>query len=213
MSAGSQQWIVEELAPYLTLTIDRHKVVRSVNKTFHIIADQIARHEQIFNGLNLLHNYNMKTITLSKMQYLRQMGCQWNKWTTAYAAENGHLDCLKWAHENGCPWDEDTNEYAASRGHLNCLKYVRENGCPWDERTTYWAVISGHLDCLKYAHENDCPWDENTTTFAAKYGHLDCLKYALENGCLMSDNILDTAHHKCRQYLQSRQSRQSRCQN
>ena len=24
------------------------------------------------------------------------------------AAENGHLECLKYAHENGCPWDEMT---------------------------------------------------------------------------------------------------------
>ena len=22
------------------------------------------------------------------------------------AAENGHLECLKYAHEHGCPWDE-----------------------------------------------------------------------------------------------------------
>ena len=25
---------------------------------------------------------------------------------TCSAAENGHLECLKYAHENGCPWDE-----------------------------------------------------------------------------------------------------------
>ena len=26
------------------------------------------------------------------------------------AAENGHLECLKYAHENGCPWNEWTSE-------------------------------------------------------------------------------------------------------
>ena len=25
--------------------------------------------------------------------------------TYIYAARNGHLDCLKYAHENKCPWD------------------------------------------------------------------------------------------------------------
>ena len=24
-----------------------------------------------------------------------------------YAAMNGHLECLKYAHEHGCPWDEE----------------------------------------------------------------------------------------------------------
>ena len=24
------------------------------------------------------------------------------------AAENGQLECLKYAHEHGCPWDEQT---------------------------------------------------------------------------------------------------------
>ena len=40
-----------------------------------------------------------------------------------YAAQNGHLECLKYAHENGCPWDEEeTCRYAAFNGHLECLK-------------------------------------------------------------------------------------------
>ena len=30
-------------------------------------------------------------------------GCPWDKWTCRAAAENGHLECLKYAHENGCP--------------------------------------------------------------------------------------------------------------
>ena len=53
--------------------------------------------------------------------------------TCSYAAKNGHLDCLKYAHENGCPWDEDTCTNAAENGHLDCLIYAHENGCPWDK--------------------------------------------------------------------------------
>jgi hypothetical protein len=189
MSAGSQQWIVEELALYLTLTIKSHKVVRSVNKNFHIIADQIAQYEWIFNNLNSLQDFNnISKITLHKLQYLQQMGCPWNVWTTMYIAKYGHLDCLKYAHENDCPWNEWTTKYAAENGHLDCLKYAHENGCPWNKWTTTYATTYGHLDCLKYAHENGCPWNVDNrncqiTTWAAKNGYLDCLKYAHENGC------------------------------
>ncbi len=53
------------------------------------------------------------------------------KTTCRYAAENGHFDCLRYAHENGCPWDETTCRYAAENGHLDCLRYAYNNGCPW----------------------------------------------------------------------------------
>jgi hypothetical protein len=52
------------------------------------------------------------------------------KKTCSCAAENGHLECLKYAHEHGCPWNENTCLNAAENGHLECLKYAREHGCP-----------------------------------------------------------------------------------
>ena len=54
--------------------------------------------------------------------------------TCANAAENGHLECLKYAHEHGCPWDEWTCESAAEKGHLECLKYACAHGCPGSDR-------------------------------------------------------------------------------
>jgi len=86
-----------------------------------------------------------------------------NEYTTLFAAYNGHLDCLKYAHENGCPWDQSTTAYAALSDHLNCLKYAHENGCSWDISTTSYAAFHGHLDCLKYALENGCPLNEQLT--------------------------------------------------
>ena len=77
---------------------------------------------------------------------------------------------------------EDLRFGAANNGRLECLKYARENGCPWDENTCTAAALHGYLECLKYAHENGCPWDEWTCEGAAEHGHLECLKYAHENG-------------------------------
>jgi len=31
--------------------------------------------------------------------------------------------------KNGCPWGENTCSNAAENGHIECLKYAHENGC------------------------------------------------------------------------------------
>jgi hypothetical protein len=58
--------------------------------------------------------------------------------------------------------------YAAGNGHLDCLKYAHENGCIWDEDTCWQAAFSGNLDCLKYAIENNCPYDKQECINRAK---------------------------------------------
>ena len=50
-----------------------------------------------------------------------------------WAAENGHLDILKYLHENGCPWDSNTCRYAARLKYWDCLQYMVDNKCPgWE---------------------------------------------------------------------------------
>ena len=101
----------------------------------------------------------------------------------SYAAHNGHLKCLIYAHENGYAWDEKTCSYASSQGNLNCLRYAHENGCPWDTFTCLFPAGYGRLECLRYAHEHGCPWEKYTCESAALHGRLECLRYAHENGC------------------------------
>ena len=91
---------------------------------------------------------------------------------------------------------EDTCYYAATNGHLACLKYAHENGYPLDESTCESAAKNGHLDCLKYAHKNDFPWDYYTCRNAAKNDHFDCLKYAYENGCPYPEELKSTIVRK-----------------
>ncbi len=45
----------------------------------------------------------------------------------ARMARNGNLDLLQVLREKGCPWNEYTCYYAARNGHLECLKYAHEN--------------------------------------------------------------------------------------
>ena len=46
-----------------------------------------------------------------------------------FAAENGHLEVLKWARAKGCPWDDNTCAWAALNGHFEVLEWAEANGC------------------------------------------------------------------------------------
>ena len=48
-----------------------------------------------------------------------------------WAAENGHLDCLKHLHETAkAPWDSDAVRYAHKNNQTECLQYLLDNNCP-----------------------------------------------------------------------------------
>lgn len=120
----------------------------------------------------------------------------WDSWTACCAAENGHVDCLEYAHKNGCDiGDRGLVRGAAKNGHLDCLKYMLDNGFYVDRYTCEEAAKYGHVECLKCARERQppAPWDLMVTYHAAEWGYLDCLKYALDNGCPTDPRMWHTA--------------------
>ena len=55
-----------------------------------------------------------------------------------YAAENGHLDCLKYLHETAkAPWDYWAVRVAHKNNHTECLQYLLDNNCPLPEDWSY----------------------------------------------------------------------------
>jgi len=66
---------------------------------------------------------------------------------TTFAARNGQLHVLEWLKEIGCRWDVYTSAKAAVNGHLQTLKWLREQGCTWDKRTCKAAAGQGDLMC------------------------------------------------------------------
>jgi len=152
-----------------------------------------------------------ETNKLELLKWIREeKKCEWDGWTISMAARQGNLEMVKYCVANKCPTsiDADACGNAAQNGHLECLKYLREEAkVPWGWTTAAWAAKNGHLHILEYLVERKYDgYDEQACDYAAKYGHFDCLKYLHETA---KAPWLDTAvrgahrnkHPDCVQYL------------
>ena len=95
------------------------------------------------------------------------------------AAENGHLDCLKYIFEHGCTPSIRITAAAAKEGHVECLKYAHKQGCPMNKVTMH---STKSLDCIKYMHEQRVNWDVSMYDSALTDNRLDCIQYFHEQG-------------------------------
>ena len=127
---------------------------------------------------------------LEMIKYCVANECPIVTWACSDAAENGHLECLKYLHEEAkAPWGSHTAEWAAQNGHLHILEYLVERKYDqFDVSACWFAAMCGHFDCLKYLHETAKePWDEEAVREAHKYNETECVQYLLENNCSLPD--------------------------
>ena len=102
------------------------------------------------------------------------------------AAQNGHLECLKYLHEEvKAPWSWSTAAWTAQNGHLHIFEYLVEREYDeYDGDACMYPAEEGHVDCLKYLHETaEAPWDYRAVRVAHKKNQTECLQYLLDNNC------------------------------
>jgi hypothetical protein len=124
---------------------------------------------------------NMKMV-----KYCVAKKCPIGVMTCANAAENGHLECLKYLREEAkAPWAWRTAASAAQNGHLHILEYLVERKYDkFDDDACAYAARRGQLDCLKYLHETaKAPWNSVAVREAHKKNQPECVHYLLDNNC------------------------------
>ena len=155
-----------------------------------------------------------RTNKLELLKWAREeKKCEWEQDTIYTAAYQGNLEIVKYCVANECPINESACNGAAQNGHLEVLKYLRETAqAPWNSSTAALTAGNGHLhileylverkfdeftdgacaaaaqngqlDCLKYLHETaKVPWDSWAVRWAHNYKHPDCVQYLLVNNC------------------------------
>ena len=102
------------------------------------------------------------------------------------AAENDHLDVLRWLIAEGCPVPQDICSYAGCSS-IEVLNYLKKLGYEWDETCCAAAAREGDLELLHWLREQGCPWNETTSIEAEAMGHRHVLRWAVENGCPTTD--------------------------
>ena len=127
---------------------------------------------------------------LEMVKYCVANECPIDETACENAAENGHLEVLKYLREEAkVPWTWVTASMAALNGHLHILEYLVERKYDkYDACACWYAARNGHLDCLKYLHETaKAPWNYWCVQVAHESNNPECLQYLLDNNCPLPD--------------------------
>lgn len=139
-----------------------------------------------------MFNIATKHGQLNSLKYIYDKtkdNCPWNEITSAYSAEHGYLEILKYMFKNGCPIDEIACSYAAKKNHFELLKYLHEVvGIPLYIDTCLQAAINNNMEMLIYAYNHGCKLNpdgipDKICYYAALNNNIHMFMYAHKAGC------------------------------
>ena len=106
---------------------------------------------------------------------MEEKGWESNGDTGAWAGFSCSVEVLEYLNEIGYEFNEETCQAAAGRGHLETLRFLRGLDPPasWDWLTCWLAAQQGRLEVFKFlrAQHPPCPWSRSgCRDVASKHG-------------------------------------------
>ncbi len=104
--------------------------------------------------------------------------------TLTNAAENGHIETIKWLSEKygTNSWgNEKLCYYACKNNHLHILEQLYSENYTFYGMPFYVAAKYGNLEILIWAKKHDLYIGRNAYVYAGGNGHLDIVKWGIEN--------------------------------
>ena len=169
---------------------------------------------------------NIGDLEIMKWTYEKGGKCTYD--VIREAAENGHIECLKFAIRK-YKKDKIRNRYeygdidrdrdlidlyytAACKGYIECIKILYAEGFPMKRDLYEGAAQNNQLECLKYLHEyvNSFPsyWNPKNgkaCEIAEENGHFECFKWLFDNGFqwkgISKKDKIKEGHRKCLEYI------------
>eukprot|EP01032_Pedospumella_encystans_P024046 gene24046-27205_t len=131
--------------------------------------------------------------SLESLVLISKLGLPWDSHTCDAAADEGHVECLKFLMENGCPVRYD-NICASAAANMSCLTYAHEHGGKLTVLAAIKAAHAGALDCLQYLHAHGCTFNILVTNACAQSNLSPaCLQFVLDTGCAMTEETCKLA--------------------
>lgn len=135
------------------------------------------------NGKDFKKVIEVGDIELVKILYIAKVGCQSN--LIPIAARFGHLDIIIFFRTTyNLSWTRDTIAYAAENGHLDVIKYLHKEERNLEKKLgcTVLAIDNaaknGYIEVVKFLVENrQDGWTTNAIDDAAENGYLDIIVY------------------------------------
>ena len=96
-----------------------------------------------------------------------------------YAITNRKLEIFKWIVENLDDVNLTSKAYhrAAENEHVEILKFLKENNCPWDAKTGEYVIKNCTEDIFMWFLENGCPINTDVFEHAVKNENFKILNY------------------------------------
>ena len=114
----------------------------------------------------------------------------------AGAAQEGHLNVVKWLHEKGYRYDSAI-EYAAGFGHLPVVKYLHENTNTNNNSFILCAPAQrGRIEVIEYLCSVGHVPNSTVYQFAVSWNQLNVLKWFHQHGFTLSGDLRDHAASK-----------------